>query len=270
MVQLLPDYFSIRIIDRVNILMGSMSYLSVIESYHDYQSVVHDLISSILTGVTQPDLFEDPGALMTAMRDIGAHYPFVELLYTLDAAGIQTSDNVIASKEGIKALPGAKNMDRSQRPYYQMASKNDTIAITSPYMSTATGNLCLSAAVKWRGRDGVTIGYLVVDINLSSIIEFLRGDEMRRQTVPVFRAVYSLMVVGLMAVAGIMLYFAFRDLLGILPLSIPHEHHSYKLFGIIIFRAAEKINFPILGWIIATEFFKIPFPKRRKNTMKAI
>ena|GEM_PF-6676613 len=35
-------------------------------------------------------------------------------------------------------------------------------------------------------------------------------------------------------------------------------------------RAAEKINFPILGWIIATEFFKIPFPKRRKNTMKAI
>jgi len=40
-------------------------------------------------------------------------------------------------------------------------------------------------------------------------------------------------------------------------------------FGVKV-RAAEKINFPILGWIIATEFFKIPFPKRRKNTMKAI
>ena len=129
--------------------MGSMSYLSVIESYHDNKAVVHDLVSSILTGISVPDLFLQVGAEADVLRDISVHYPFVELLYTLDDKGVQISENYTYTKEGVGVLPGAKNTNRSQRPYFKLANSEKDIDITSPYMSSATGHLCLSAAIKY-------------------------------------------------------------------------------------------------------------------------
>lgn len=86
--------------------MGAMSYLSVIESYQDYKSVVHDLVESILSGTAQTQLFTSEASILTALKKIDAHYPFVELLYTLDEHGMQTSENALSNKDGINISLG--------------------------------------------------------------------------------------------------------------------------------------------------------------------
>lgn len=35
--------------------MAAMSYLSVIERYHEYEATVHELMESILTGIADAD-----------------------------------------------------------------------------------------------------------------------------------------------------------------------------------------------------------------------
>ncbi len=37
--------------------MAAMSYLSVIERYHEYENLVHELLESILVGVGDVNLF---------------------------------------------------------------------------------------------------------------------------------------------------------------------------------------------------------------------
>lgn len=251
--------------------MGAMSYLSIIESYQDYKVVIHDLVESILSGVAQSQLFDDDKTALTTLRDINTHYPFVELLYTLDPQGKQTSENIVSNKEGVKILPGAKNMDRSQRPYFQLASHSESLAVTSPYMSSATGHMCVSAALKVRDdQNQASLGYLVVDINLARIIDFLRGDELRRRTVPFFYGVYSLMVLGLMSVAAIMLYLAFQDLMSLFPAETSPGSPPYKLFEIIIFITLSLAIFDLGKTILEEEVLMHKDVFRHSSTRRTI
>jgi len=250
--------------------MGSMSYLSVIESYHEYKAVVHDLVSSILTGVSVPDLFEQNGAEADVLRDISAHYPFVELLYTLDNQGVQISENYINAKEGVNVLPGAKNVNRSQRPYFKLVKSTDDIDITAPYMSATTGHLCLSAAIKCTDENGDLKGFLVIDIHLTHIIEFLRGDELRRKATPLFGVVYSFMVFGLMSVAAVMLYVAFESLLGVFPIESHEGHPPYKLFEIIIFITLSLAIFDLGKTILEEEVLMHKDVFRHSSTRRTI
>jgi hypothetical protein len=250
--------------------MAAMSYLSVIESYHDYKTVVHNLISSILSGVAQQNLFVEDGAILKTLRDINARYPFAELFYTLDSQGVQTSENIAGSKNGVEMVLGGKHIDRSQRLYFKLAKDSDDIVVTPPYMSITTGHLCLSAALKWKDKNNATTGYLVIDINLSKIIEFLQGDEMRRRTTPYFYGVYSLMVAGLMSVAGIMLYMAFTDLISIFPIKHISGAPSYKLFEIIIFITLSLAIFDLGKTILEEEVLMHKDVFRHSSTRRTI
>ncbi len=250
--------------------MVAMSYLSVVESYNDYKTVVHDLISSILTGVDVPELLDQNSAGENVLRDIDANYPFVELLYTLNEKGIQTSENYAKTKDGIIILPDAKHTNRSQRPYFKLADNSHTIDITAPYMSATTGHLCLSAALKRTNEEGEIQGYLVIDIHLTHIIEFLRGDELRRKASPFFCGVYSLMVVGLMGVAGIMLYIAFQSLLNIFPIDTSKSHPPYELFEVIIFITLSLAIFDLGKTILEEEVLMHKDVFRHSSTRRTI
>jgi len=250
--------------------MAAMSYLSVIESYQDYKSVIHDLIESILAGTAQAQIFTHDGAVLNTLRKIDAHYPFVELLYTLDSKGIQTSENALSNKQGVTILPGAKDLDRSQRPYFKLAAHSDEIAVTSPYMSSATGHLCISATMKYEDASQGVSGYLVVDINLARIIEFLRGDELRRKTIPFFYGVYSLMVIGLMSVSATMLYMAFEDLFTLFPSDSPPGSPPYKLFEIIIFITLSLAIFDLGKTILEEEVLMHKDVFRHSSTRRTI
>lgn len=250
--------------------MGAMSYLSIIDSYNEYEAVIHDLVESILAGIAQPILFEEDSDVLNTLKKINANYPFVELLYTLDAKGMQISENVISNKEGTRILPGSKNSDRSQRPYFKLATSSCNITLTSPYMSSATNQLCVSAAMKFTDDENNIGGFLVVDINLARIIEFLRGDELRRKTVPFFYAVYSLMVLGLMSVAAIMLYMAFQDLFTFFPTNAPSGSPPYKLFEIIIFITLSLAIFDLGKTILEEEVLMHKDVFRHSSTRRTI
>jgi len=40
--------------------MADMSYISIIERYHEYRGAIHELLASILSGVLEEKLFTDP------------------------------------------------------------------------------------------------------------------------------------------------------------------------------------------------------------------
>ena len=125
--------------------MAAMNYLNTIERYHEYRVAIRELLGSILTGISYNRLFTEPAALREAMCDVARHFPFVSLLFTLDPQGVQTSDNVYCPRRNQQLRPGGLGKDRSQRPYFQATMEQTGVTITEPYLSSASGTLCISA-----------------------------------------------------------------------------------------------------------------------------
>lgn len=214
--------------------MSDMSYINIIEQYHEYSHILRELLASILTGIADPRLLEDQERQQKTIKGIREHYPFIDLLYTLDARGMQISENLGTNNNEITRL-NARGKDRSQRPYFRLVQQSDEAVITEPYLSSASSNLCLTAAVKVNNSDGSVAGYIMLDTDLGKIIGFLMGDNLRRRFQPFFKSVYSLIVVGLFSVVGILLYSAYSEMA---PLFLHGEQAAeahLTPFGVIIF-----------------------------------
>lgn len=250
--------------------MASMSYLSIIERYHDYRGAMRELLASILTGVSRAGLLSDGAALRAAMCDIAAHYPFVDLIYTLDEHGIQTSDNVACPLRAAALRNSARGQDRSQRPYFLLARAADEVVVTEPYLSTASRNLCISAARKWCDAEGRVLGYIVLDIDLAATIEFLMGDVARRRFQPWFRAVYSLITLGLFAVVGVLLYASFREVAGLFGADAAGHDLHLKPFGVIIFLTLGLAVFDLGKTILEEEVLMHKDIFRHSSTRRTI
>jgi hypothetical protein len=74
----------------------------------------------------------------------------------------------------------------------------------------------------------------VVDIDLANAIEFLMGDRKRKKLQPFFVSVYSLIVLGLFIVVGVLLFSAASEIATLTQYESFKELHL-KPFGIIIF-----------------------------------
>lgn len=211
-----------------------MNFISVIDRYHEYQTAIHELMASIVTGIFDDKLFEDEESLARAMKWLFHNYPFIDLIFTLDGNGIQTSRNITQ-----RILPGRKSdagigIDRRHRPYYKKAINSDSVIVTEPYLSTSSHSLCISSAASCLDDDGSVKGVLVVDIDLADAIEFLMGDRKRKKFQPFFVAIYSLIVIGLFTVVGILLYSAGTEIITLFRDPHPENLHL-KPFSIIIF-----------------------------------
>ncbi len=210
-----------------------MNYLNVIERYHEYKGAIHELMASIVTGIFDHKIIKSEENLKDAMRWLQSNYPFVDLVYTLDAKGVQTTNNVTFRHNNEKNTRSGKGVDRSRRPYYRKAIKEDSVVVTEPYLSTLSHNLCISSAIRCLAEDGSVMGILVVDIDLADAIEFLMGDRKRKKFHPFFVSVYSSIVIGLFLVVGILMYSAGLELISLLQGEKIDLH--LKPFSIIIF-----------------------------------
>ena len=211
-----------------------MNYISAIERYHEYKRAIHELMASIVTGIFDDKLFKDEENLTKAMKWLFHNYPFVELIFTLDRDGIQTSNN-ISHKILFDKKPGTGlGIDRRHRPYYKKSTESDSVIVTEPYLSTSSHNLCISSAIRCLDEKGDIKGILVVDIDLANAIEFLMGDSRRKKFQPFFISIYSLIVIGLFIVVGILLYSAGNEISSLF-LETPSSDIHLKPFGIIIF-----------------------------------
>lgn len=211
--------------------MSEMSYLAVIEHYHQHREAIQDLLGSILTGISEQSVFVDPASQKRAVRCLGERYPFVQVLYAIDKQGIQLSDNLSPDKR-VNQTQG-KGKDRSQRPYFVLA-RNSTgqVVVTEPYLSTVNRSLCISAAAPVFDHENQPLGYIVLDIDLACTVEFLMGDRSRRRFGPLFKTIYGLISLGLFCVVGFLLYASFVDLRAMLGNG---TQRHLQPFGVIIY-----------------------------------
>jgi len=247
-----------------------MSYLSTIERYHEYHDAIRELLASIMTGVDHPALFSNENDLKSAMCDVKKYYPFVELIYTLDEQGRQTSENVACSQHSASSKVSAKGKDRSQRPYYLLAHNSDHVVVTEPYLSSAGRNICISAALKTYDKDGKVLGYLVVDIDLARTIEYFMGDVTRRRFTPFFYFVYALIAIGLFSVVAVLLYSAFEDIYTLFSSEVSYAERHLKPFGVIIYLTLGLAVFDLGKTILEEEVLMRKDIFRHSSTRRTI
>lgn len=214
--------------------MADMSYLAVIERYHEYREPIRELLASIITGVAEISLLQDQEAQRQALVSVRARYPFVQILYVLDEQGTQVSE--FAAGEGGEVTTGhdvGRGRDRRHRPYYQQVVAADGVIVTEPYLSSADSTLCLSSAMPIVDAEGRR-GYLVIDVNLEELTGFLMGDTRRRRFEPIFKAIYTLIGLSLLGVVGLLMFNALRELIEAVTHPFQTEHDKLRPFGIII------------------------------------
>ena len=215
--------------------MSKMSHINVIEKYEEHRLAIHNLLSSIVGCFADEKMFEQSQEELTKVAEsLCSYYPFVSLLYLLDAEGKQICKNVPGSqfKNHPKIGMGA---DRSNRPYYLLAKKTNSVVVTEPYLSSVRRELCLSTCVKMLNEDGSTKGYVVLDIDVSATLAFLTGDSRRVYFEPYFKVMYSLIVLGLFAVALVLLYAAALECIKVVRSMMMPQQMMEILFGVVIY-----------------------------------
>jgi hypothetical protein len=215
--------------------MSKMSHINVIEKYEEHRPAIQHLLGSILGCFANEKMFEQSQEELTELlHTLCSYYPFVSLLYLLDANGKQICMNVRGTNFKRHPVIG-EGADRSKRPYFLAAQKTDLPVVTEPYLSSVRSELCLSATTKVFNEDGSVKGLVVLDIDLSSTLSFLTGDSKRVYFEPYFKIVYSFIVAGLFTVALVLLYAAGTECAKVVfALATPQQHPEIP-FGAVIY-----------------------------------
>ena len=253
--------------------MANHNTLAVIERYDEYRHALNELVSSIVTGIASPALLTDAGARDEAIRCLDKHYRFVDLLYLLDANGMQITPNLTARK-GHPSSGWGLGESRNQRPYFKLArGQSDDVAITTPYLSIASGLLCITASVRIAHPNqsgGQDTSYLMLDIDLAEAVAFLMGDTSRKRFVPFFKGVYSVIVAGLFAVVVLLGYAALIELIEIFTSTGGTADLHLKPFSVIIFITLGLAVFDLGKTILEEEVLMHKDVYRHSSTRRTI
>ena len=214
--------------------MSTASYISIIERYHEFRSAIHELMASILNSLGEDHLFDDKNAQCQAMERLAEAYPFMELMFVLDEYGVQIGDNITVHSRHPRAYSG-RGRDRSQRPYFRLARESEGVVVTEPYLSSTNRKLCIATATRWPYNGDATQGFLVLEVDLVGVVEFLMGDAPRRRFQPLFKGVYSAIVIGLFVVVAALLYSATTEIFALLASESSNSDTHLKPFSVIIF-----------------------------------
>lgn len=249
--------------------MSHMTYVQLMERYQEHRSALDHLLGSLLQGIAEDGSAAESRALERRVAELGVRYPFVDKVYRLDVRGVQVSDNLINPRKELAR--SGRGQDRSQRPYFRQAAQADELVVTDPYLASSGHHLCLSAALPIRDGQGEAQGYLVLDASLAEAVAFLLGDNARRRFQPFFKAVYGAIVVGLLAVVGVLLTFSFQELKSLLPEGTgasPDRH--LKPFGVIIFLTLSLAIFDLAKTILEEEVLTNKDIFRHSSTRRTI
>jgi len=172
------------------------------EQFHESERELHILLSGAIESIASPALFQQtPQERRRTLAHLMHRHPFLDLLYVLDADGIQRGDNVVCSR--LRAARGGDGCDRSHRPYYRLAITNPGPVVTDPYLSLATSRLCVTVALAiYDPRGGGLLGILVADSEIDRVLSLLQEDDTRRSFEPLFKVFYALFSCGLLLVSA--------------------------------------------------------------------
>ncbi|MBU1042005.1 MAG: methyl-accepting chemotaxis protein [Proteobacteria bacterium] len=101
-----------------------------------------------------------------AMRDTLKRNPSFELLYITDAKGRQTVANVGRGSGGISADGTAVGRDWGTRAWFRQPIDMRGTVVSEVYVSSATGENCITVSTPIFGPSEAIVGILAADINL--------------------------------------------------------------------------------------------------------
>ena len=139
-----------KISDKIQLLLNKTS--AEFKNYLEYKLSFKKSITDIFlsTVFTIKDLLLFATDTDKELFKILTLYPFIEAIYLLDFSGKQISDTVLSPnvKPKYKSKlfsPAKKNDDHSLKQYYYKIKTGETeFHITEPYISSATGNCCIT------------------------------------------------------------------------------------------------------------------------------
>ncbi|WP_442792789.1 general glycosylation pathway protein [Pseudoalteromonas sp. T1lg88] len=240
-----------------------MSYLSAIERYREHYADVVPLLESLIHSlVAQSDW---PGNVNKAVAQVCRCYGFAELVYVLNAQGMQLSANIQADGH---IAPG-RGVNRASRPYFiAIADNQSAVVMTEPYISLASGNLCVSVLTSCTLAEHKQ-GYAVVDVNLVKLIEYIMGDRYRGRFSGAFKVGYSVIVVSLFTLVLVLVYNVGLDIVDLLA-NINNVSDPLRPFGIIIFITLALSIFDLGKTILEEEILMHKDIFRHSSTRRTI
>ena len=110
-------------------------------------------------------------------------FPLVECLYVLDEKGVQVTETVMGTAVGLQRnshifRPAPKGEDHNMKDYFYMmidGGPRKTSFITEPYLSLATGNICITYARLFGNPEGKKSFILCTDINTEFLHKISKG-----------------------------------------------------------------------------------------------
>lgn len=154
-----PKPFSAVLMDQI---AAQLKYLEWVYNRSIKNRVNHkrDILRSYDTVISHMvDSFSwcDPNEFETiAQERVGRHQNF-ECLYILNTAGIQITNTISPLNRPLKPKsilyhPAIKNTDQSSKEYYQFMDMGLGKYITDPYISMATGSMCITISVAFKNQ----------------------------------------------------------------------------------------------------------------------
>jgi EAL domain-containing protein (putative c-di-GMP-specific phosphodiesterase class I) len=113
------------------------------------EKAIRDLAAA-LRGV-EPEASFDP-----FLHDALEQMPFVEALYVLDERGLQITDTIQRARVNPRGLfaPAPRGTDQSLKQYYLMLDAGLDRYTSDPYISSASGNFCITMSRYFRDASG--------------------------------------------------------------------------------------------------------------------
>lgn len=111
----------------------------------------------------------DPHCLDAAFKA----FPFFEMVFELDARGLQRFPNWINPSMYGRMRAGGVGIDRSSQDYFARVERGGQQFVSTIYLSSASEDFCLTLAQPLFTADGEFSGVLVADLNLSSMAALL-------------------------------------------------------------------------------------------------
>jgi len=101
-----------------------------------------------------------------AMREALRRHQSFELVYITDARGRQVVSNIGRGALGLAEDKGAAGRDWSGRPWFRQPVETRSMAVSEVYVSSATGENCITVSTPLLDEAGGLLGVLAADVNL--------------------------------------------------------------------------------------------------------
>ena len=106
----------------------------------------------------------------SALRQALTQHQSLELLYLTDAKGRQVVSNIGRGPGGIAIDTSSHGRDWSTRAWYRQPVESRSIAVSEVYVSSATGENCITVSAPIIAKSGELAGVLGVDVNLGRAV----------------------------------------------------------------------------------------------------